>query len=602
MAQKPRDDTGDDSSSLFFMLALLVCIIAPWTFAVVWGLLFPGKREAEAVFPKTQDGLRVRHCQTKPMVEKRERQLTEFTSRARLFTKGFAARLAILLLLWCWLIYIFVAIQNVLATSDRYQNFDPYDILKIGSGSSTSEIKKAFRRMSLQYHPDKNSAPEAATTFMLIKKAHDALSDPIGKRNYQKYGNPDGPTRMELGVALPTFSKESQTLVLVLFVMFFILGLPLTFLWCMNSGSGDKCANGVLRTTMEALAEGMEPSMNVRAAQELLLSSDAGASCPAMRSEDAEALAALQKEVMSGGKAGSKAAQEEPLALKARLLFLAHVGRRKDLLTEGLAADLDVLLQTWRRAASSMVDMAAKVGSGDSVVAAAELHRCIVQALDPQAPNSSTTPLLQIPQFDEERVKKFRKGPNKTAGLLSFLELSSAERLAALDGLDPQAVADVEEFVVVAPRVTLASAKVFVEGEDEVCEGDVATLNITLERANTKEGEASGAAHTPYFPTADVPETWVLLFELPGKKATTITSQLAIRGRQATASMRFRVPMPGKCRCSLRVVSSAYAGFDLKETVTFEIKKAADVDVEDDGSGAEEEDDSGSGSDDDVVR
>ena len=38
----------------------------------------------------------------------------------------------------------------------RYQNFDPYGILDVSSAASSSQIKKAFHKLSLKYHPDKN--------------------------------------------------------------------------------------------------------------------------------------------------------------------------------------------------------------------------------------------------------------------------------------------------------------------------------------------------------------------------------------------------------------------------------------------------------------
>merc|ERR1719440_94516 len=101
-----------------------------------------------------------------------------------------------------------------MATSSLYQNFDPYSILAVGSSSSAADIKKAFRKLSLKLHPDKNPSQQAAEQFMLVKKAYDALTDPVAKRNFALYGNPDGPVRMELGVAIPMASKDSQGLVL----------------------------------------------------------------------------------------------------------------------------------------------------------------------------------------------------------------------------------------------------------------------------------------------------------------------------------------------------------------------------------------------------
>lgn len=114
--------------------------------------------------------------------------------------------------------------------------FDPFSILGLEPGAPESEIKKKYRRLSIQYHPDKNPDPgwmcfcclinishccqlwclqqiglsaithvtdvvfflivfvsEAHKYFVEhIAKAYQALTDPIARENYEKYGHPDG--------------------------------------------------------------------------------------------------------------------------------------------------------------------------------------------------------------------------------------------------------------------------------------------------------------------------------------------------------------------------------------------------------------------------
>ncbi|XP_011156308.1 dnaJ homolog subfamily C member 1 [Solenopsis invicta] len=64
------------------------------------------------------------------------------------------------------------------------QNF--YDVLGVTQSANASEIKKAFRRLSLQLHPDKNPAEDAELQFRTLVAVYDVLKDP-GKR--QKYDN-----------------------------------------------------------------------------------------------------------------------------------------------------------------------------------------------------------------------------------------------------------------------------------------------------------------------------------------------------------------------------------------------------------------------------
>ncbi|CAK9817926.1 DnaJ homolog subfamily C member 1 [Anthophora plagiata] len=64
------------------------------------------------------------------------------------------------------------------------QNF--YEVLGVPQAANASEIKKAFRRLSLQLHPDKNSAEDAEQQFRKLVAVYDILKDP-GKR--QRYDN-----------------------------------------------------------------------------------------------------------------------------------------------------------------------------------------------------------------------------------------------------------------------------------------------------------------------------------------------------------------------------------------------------------------------------
>ena len=57
-----------------------------------------------------------------------------------------------------------------------------YSILGVSPSAGESEIKKAFRKLAVQYHPDKNSSGDANSKFQEISEAYDVLSDP-GKRN-----------------------------------------------------------------------------------------------------------------------------------------------------------------------------------------------------------------------------------------------------------------------------------------------------------------------------------------------------------------------------------------------------------------------------------
>ena len=56
-----------------------------------------------------------------------------------------------------------------------------YEILGVDKNASESEIKKAYRTLSLEFHPDRNSSAEATEKFQEISQAYETLSDPQKK-------------------------------------------------------------------------------------------------------------------------------------------------------------------------------------------------------------------------------------------------------------------------------------------------------------------------------------------------------------------------------------------------------------------------------------
>merc|ERR1712004_352882 len=65
---------------------------------------------------------------------------------------------------------------------------DYYTILGVSRGASDDEIKKAYRKLALKYHPDKNQSPGAEERFKEIGEAYDVLSDSRKKQIYDQYG------------------------------------------------------------------------------------------------------------------------------------------------------------------------------------------------------------------------------------------------------------------------------------------------------------------------------------------------------------------------------------------------------------------------------
>src|SRR6266566_254614 len=66
---------------------------------------------------------------------------------------------------------------------------DFYEVLGVSRSASEDELKKAFRRLAKQYHPDANKEQGAEARFIEVNEAYEVLSDPQKRAAYDRYGH-----------------------------------------------------------------------------------------------------------------------------------------------------------------------------------------------------------------------------------------------------------------------------------------------------------------------------------------------------------------------------------------------------------------------------
>jgi molecular chaperone DnaJ len=66
---------------------------------------------------------------------------------------------------------------------------DYYEVLGVDRNAGPADIKRAFRRLAMQYHPDRNKGDDAEGRFKEIGEAYEVLSDPEKRNRYDRYGH-----------------------------------------------------------------------------------------------------------------------------------------------------------------------------------------------------------------------------------------------------------------------------------------------------------------------------------------------------------------------------------------------------------------------------
>ncbi|EGT32401.1 CBN-DNJ-29 protein [Caenorhabditis brenneri] len=200
------DEVGN--TFYYVLVAFYAIILFPATY-----FCLPGAQKAEPVHVINEH-----ECQCDGCDKKRRQKAANKPWRR---TKKI---IVIVTLVVAWAIFAFI-VKKTTEIEQTHKDYDPYQILGLDQGADEKAIKKAWRDLSKVHHPDRGGD---AQFFDKIAKAHQALTDKEARENWEKYGNPDGPTATTFGIALPKWlvSKEYGLWVLAFYGLVFMVIMP----------------------------------------------------------------------------------------------------------------------------------------------------------------------------------------------------------------------------------------------------------------------------------------------------------------------------------------------------------------------------------------
>uniref|UniRef100_A0A182JBP6 Uncharacterized protein n=1 Tax=Anopheles atroparvus TaxID=41427 RepID=A0A182JBP6_ANOAO len=472
------DESG--GTFFYFILSFLALILIPATF-----YFWPRKKKED---PVSKDG----NCTCEYCVKKRAAMEHSDPYKG---TKEFLVKLSIVA---GWALLIFLT-YKVSQFDYEMSNFDPYEILGVPLGSSQKDIKKAYRTLSLILHPDKETGDEKA--FMKLTKAYQALTDDEARKNWEKYGNPDGPGATSFGIALPSWivEKENSVWVLGLYALVFMVALPIVVgTWWYRSirYSGDKV---LLDTTnMYWYFFHKTPHMQVKRVIMILAASfefeKRHNNQVTERQSDNEEVPALIRQLPYLNEKCKELPFSRSYSLKARAILHAHLTRIA-LKENTLEVDRQLIIRKCPYLIQEMVSCVShlimlayarkiqRLPSIETIENCMKLSPMIMQGLW-----ESKNPLLQLPHMTEETRNHLSRKHN-VRNLQQLAQMKQEQRRSAMRHLTDEQYGNVVKVLGRMPLIDFNMKCEVVDDENSnvVTAGAIVTVTVELVRRSMSE-------------------------------------------------------------------------------------------------------------------
>jgi translocation protein SEC63 len=469
-----------------------------------------------------------------------------------------------------WVAIISLAIKLTSMNGEEMFTFNPYKILGIEEGAEMGDVKKAYRRLSLQYHvssrtsappastpqapprprapwgrrrtsgrpcatapgpyharaahlpppstpsntpcrkplaslthrlrpvpprarprvvvlrllpptrlqPDKNQGnPEANDLFIKVAKAYEVLTDDATRENYEKYGNPDGYHGTSVTIGLPSWltNKDNELAILVAYFLIIIVVIPVVVgLWWRNSSKFLE--DGVMQSTAYRFYRQVQENTATKYIPGILSTAVElceGAQC---KNASADDLSKLHRRVSDNFVKNQGDSNND--IMKIKTLIYAHLLREP--VPPSLRDDMDFVLERSHHLLNGLLNITMEQRFVTATMNVIESSQLLTQALW-----FHSNQLLQVPHIDDGLVKKLNKvlTTSKSSGSLieKVKELGGEKRREVLPSLSSEQHLDIDLFLAHFPDIHI-SFDARVEDEEDVQEGDVLNLVVTIER------------------------------------------------------------------------------------------------------------------------
>ncbi|KAL7413088.1 Sec63 Brl domain-containing protein [Mrakia frigida] len=497
----------DEQGSLatYFVLTFLSLVLIPstlWSFKASISKKSPRKTGNEVVISST----------------KRKEQRERIFGRPKRKSKGVSKKTLLLLIGWA----AFAGLSYKVATSEAVQNvlYNPFELLGISEALTDKEIKRAYKRLSLKFHPDKyklvgnETREDADAKFVEITKAYKALTDDITRENWLTHGNPDGPQQREEVVAIPKWVIEGKNSGWILGVYGLVFGGLMPWLvgkWWFGTRQYTK--DGALNASAALFFHRLEETSSVPEIITLLASSsELGQADKVVEGKALKSKKEVKAE--AGGIEGlvkAKAAElgvegvmsgrfESVQSRRSAAIIWSHL-LRVEFEDVALKEERATLLLSLPPLLTSILNISLAHNWLSTSLTIMKLHALLIQATLPSLPK-----LLQLPHFTfteakaaEEKLKSL-KGLGGVEAWSRISEKRRNEVLKAAGGVWGEDKEEVKETVQVAkswPKLEILSARFKVVGEKTVSPSSIVQCVFKLRLTTTDAPPTSNGTISP---------------------------------------------------------------------------------------------------------
>ncbi|KAK9696518.1 secretory subunit [Basidiobolus ranarum] len=526
-----------------------------------------------------------------------------------------------------WVLFGFLA-YKASTTKIETNIWDPYEILGLDPGSTTKQVKKHYKKLSLKWHPDKVSsemAEEAENKFVEITKAYKVLTDDEIRKNYEEFGHPDGRQSMSLGIALPSWLVDSGNSFFVLAIYGVLFGglLPLYVgRWCYQSLRYT--TDRILNQTMATYFIQLKDDISLRGLVDLLSTSAEFKEEVPLKPTDAvevpKLIKLIEQTLEERGElyVGSKK-YTAPYCVKAHALLSAHINRIP-VEDPSLAADQQEIIKKSIHLVLGMLQISTAHSWLETSLRCMELSQMLVHGLQ-----VNKAPILELPHINEEIARAFAK--KKVHSVKHLVEFPNDERKLILRDISNENYENLMNVAMDHPTVQVLKAYFKVIGDEAITPGAIVTcvvkLNLTsaryraehpqkpaeendgdmsdeeVDRFFSKKGEDDQKPiriHSPHFPLDKRSFWWVIICDPRGNRIIlppTKVSNLSF-DKTETVKFQFQAPQrPGHYPFTVFVKSDSQVGTDLRRDIQLHVQDSsvlpAEEEIEDDISEPEED-------------